>query len=84
MKQPAPLDDGALSGRGGIANERGGAGSCRFGLSESKRFGIGARMHGGFLRKDKVKSTLMVLEERAKDQRKAANSRETRIKADKR
>ena len=46
MKQPAPLDDGALGGRGNIANERGGAGSCRFGLGEGKRFGIGARMHG--------------------------------------
>ena len=46
MKQPTPLDNGALGGRGGIANERGGAGSCRFGLGESKRFGIGARMHG--------------------------------------
>ena len=84
MKQLAPLDDGALGGRGNIANERSGAGSCRFGLGEAKRFGIGARMHGKFLRKDKVKSTMMVLEERAKDQRKAANSRETRIKADKR
>ncbi|WP_417304591.1 hypothetical protein [Ellagibacter isourolithinifaciens] len=84
MKQTTPLDNGALGGRGSIANERGGAGSCRFGLGESKRFGIGAKMHGGFLRKDKVKSTLMVLEEQAKDQRKAANSRETRIKADKR
>ena len=84
MKQPTPLDNGALGGRGGIANERGGAGSCRFGLGEDKRFGVGARMHGGFLRKDKVKSTMMVLEERAKDQHKAVNSRKTRIKADKR
>ena len=42
------------------------------------------RMHGEFLRKNKVKSTLIVLDEQAKDQRKAPNSRETRIKADKR
>ena len=46
MKKPAPLNDGALGGRGNIANERGGANSCRFGLGEGKRFGIGARMHG--------------------------------------
>ncbi len=84
MKKPAPLDDRGLGGSGNVANALGGQSSCKFGLGESKRFDIGARMHGGFLRKDKVKSTLMVLDEQAKDQRKAVNSRETKIKAGKR